>query len=280
MTKSHNKKRNIGIIYDQMISTLCESYIKNDQDSVKKIIEIIKENFKKGTQLQKELQFFNSFLKTRDISSSLSAMIISEAKNACRNHFNQEDLDLEKSKLIKQLNYSFGKGKIFEKKVLNYKMYATIQTLLNEWRKDNPDFSDTVTYELKLNEWLTSKENIINEQKSTFNDIDDITLKLMNDKFNKKYKNLTETQENLIKNYITSIDTNNNKLVEELINLKESTLHLLNQYKNSCDNKYVLDKCDNIFENINNLDCNNLSEDNLKRFLTAAKLKDELESEN
>lgn len=280
MTKSHNKKRNIGIIYDQMISTLCESYIKNDQDSVKKIIEIIKENFKKGTQLQKELQFFNSFLKTRDISSSLSAMIISEAKNACRNHFNQEVLDLEKSKLIKQLNYSFGKGKIFEKKVLNYKMYATIQTLLNEWRKDNPDFSDIVTYELSLNEWLTSKENVINEQKSTFNDIDDITLKLMNDKFNKKYKNLTETQENLIKNYITSIDTNNNKLVEELINLKESTLHLLNQYKNSCDNKYVLDKCDNIFENINNLDCNNLSEDNLKRFLTAAKLKDELESEN
>ena len=114
MTKSHNKKRNIGIIYDQMISTLCESYIDNDQESVKKIISIIKESFKKGTQLQKELQFFNSFLKTRSLSSSSSALIISEAKKACRNHFNQEDLDKEKSKLIKSLNYSFGKGKIFE----------------------------------------------------------------------------------------------------------------------------------------------------------------------
>ena len=50
------------------------------------------------------------------------------------NHFNQKDLDLEKSKLIKLLNYTFGKGKIFERKVKNYTMYATIQTLLNEWR--------------------------------------------------------------------------------------------------------------------------------------------------
>ena len=76
MTKSHNKKRNIGIIYDQMISTLCESYIENDQESVNQIISIIKESFKKGTQLQKELQFFNSFIKTRSLSNSSSALII------------------------------------------------------------------------------------------------------------------------------------------------------------------------------------------------------------
>ena len=33
MAKTHNKKINIGIIYDQMISSLCESYIENEQAS-------------------------------------------------------------------------------------------------------------------------------------------------------------------------------------------------------------------------------------------------------
>lgn len=279
MTKSHNKKRNIGIIYDQMISTLCESYIDKDQESVKKIISIIKESFKKGTQLQKELQFFNSFLKTRSLSSSSSALIISEAKKACKNHFNQEDLDKEKSKLIKNLNYAFGKGKIFEKKVLNYKMYATIQTLLNEWRKEDPNFSEIVEYEVKLNEWLTTEESLITEQHSEFRDVDNITFKLMNDKFNKKYQNLTESQEKLIKNYITSTDKDHDGLVQELKSLKESTITLLNQYQKTCDNQYVLDKCKSIRENLVNLDYKNLSEGNLKRFLTTAKLKDELESD-
>lgn len=279
MTKSHNKKRNIGIIYDQMISTLCESYIDKDQESVKKIISIIKESFKKGTQLQKELQFFNSFLKTRSLSSSSSALIISEAKKACKNHFNQEDLDKEKSKLIKNLNYAFGKGKIFEKKVLNYKMYATIQTLLNEWRKEDPNFSEIVEYEVKLNEWLTTEESLITEQHSEFRDVDNITFKLMNDKFNKKYQNLTESQEKLIKNYITSTDKDHDGLVQELKSLKESTITLLNQYQKTCDNQYVLDKCKSIRENLVNLDYKNLSEENLKRFLTTAKLKDELESD-
>ena len=112
---------------------------------------------------------------------------VSEAKSACRHHFNQEDLDLEKSKLIKELNYSFGKGKLFETKVNNYTMYATIQTLLNEWReKDNPDFSSITEYEIKLNKWLTRKEeNIIEE--SDYKNIDKVTFKIMNNKFNEKY---------------------------------------------------------------------------------------------
>jgi len=115
MAKTHNKKRNIGIIYDQMISSLCESYIENDLETSKKLLKIIKECFKKGTQLQKELQFFNSFLKMRSLPENLSSEIIREAKTASRSHFDSKQLELEKSKLIKLLNYTFGKGVIFEK---------------------------------------------------------------------------------------------------------------------------------------------------------------------
>ena len=275
MAKTHNKKRNIGIIYDQMISALCESYIDKDIDTTKKMLKIIKESFKKGTQLQKELQFFNSFLKMQDLSENLSSDIIREAKSACKNHFNQKDLDLEKSKLIKLLNYTFGKGKIFERKVKNYTMYATIQTLLNEWRSEDSNFSEVVKYEIKLNEWLTTPREVIAEDNS-FNNIDDVTLKIMSEKFNKKYKNLNEDQSFLISNYIKSKNNNNNQIAESFKEIKEETLSLLEQYKSRCDSQYVLNKYKTIKDNIQTLNENIISEENLKRFLTVAKLKDEL----
>ena len=275
MAKTHNKKRNIGIIYDQMISSLCESYIENDLETSKKLLKIIKECFKKGTQLQKELQFFNSFLKMRSLPENLSSEIIREAKTASRSHFDSKQLELEKSKLIKLLNYTFGKGVIFEKKVKNYKMYATIQTLLNEWRNEENNFSETIKYEIKLNEWLTSKEVLIEENKE-YDSIDKVTLKIMSNKFNEKYQGLTESQSFLISSYINSKNNNENEITNFFGDLKEETIDLLNKYKTDCNNQYLLNKYNIIYENINSLDESNTSEDNLKKFLTVSKLKDEL----
>lgn len=279
MAKTHNKKRNVGIIYDQIISQMCESYIENDTKSVKKLLNIIKENFKKGSQLQKELQFFNSFIKTRGISESLSLSIIKEAKSACKNHFNKDRLNYEKSRLIKDLNYSFGKGKIFEKKVENYKTYATIQTLLNEWRNENNNFSEEIKYEFALNEWLTSENDII-EENYEYKDVDNITLSIMNKKFNDKYFNLSQTQKSLIENYITSIESDEENLNKHFQKIKADTLGSLSLFKESCDNKHLNDKLNVIIDNIKSLDCNLINEENIKKFLVVSKLKDEIESEN
>ena len=277
MTKVHNKKRNVGIIYDQIISTLCECHLNNDSESVEKISKIMTENFKKGSQLQKELQFFSSFLKMSNLNDSLSSSIINEAKKACKSHFSQEVLDIEKSKLIKDLNYAFGKGKIFEKKVDNYKLYATIQTLLNEWRnEDNFDFSTISEYEIKLNDWLTRDDNTKEElNESKFKGIDNLTLKIMNDKFNKKYSNvLNEDQKSLIKEYFASED--NSSIIKAFSNIKNKTILNLNSFKTNNTNTYLKESYNVVLNNIQNLDESDLSEENLKKFLTVAKLNDEL----
>jgi hypothetical protein len=211
----------------------------------------------------------------RGLSENLSSAIISEAKTASRTHFDKDQLELEKSKLIKQLNYTFGKGVIFEKKVKNYKTYATIQTLLNEWRSEESNFSETVKYEIKLNEWLTSEEEVIVENKD-FDNIDKVTLKIMSNKFNEKYKGLTESQANLISKYVTSKESNNEEIVSYFRSIKEETLNLLENYKTSCDSSYVLSKYDTIYDNVKSLNENNITDDNLKRFLTVSKLQDEL----
>ena len=82
MAKVHNKKRNIGIIYEQVIQYICNRLLENDEDVAKKGIAIIKESFKEGTQLNKEYRLFKALVTTKNVSDHLASSIINEAKKA------------------------------------------------------------------------------------------------------------------------------------------------------------------------------------------------------
>jgi len=274
MAKVHNKKRNIGIIYEQIIQFVCKKIMENDEVTSEKAIKIIKEHFADGTQLNKEYKLFKALADTKNVSSPLANSIIFEAKKACNNMFDGKKLEREKSKLIKALNYSFGKGIIFNENVKNYRIYATIQTLLNEWRDpQNASFDLTTKYEIKLHESLTEKSEIIKETKIV-NKVDNLTYSLMNNIFKSKYsKLLNESQNNLLKYYAKN---DKESLIENFKILKEETVSYLNDYIKNCDNKILLEKYNKVKNNITNISIENTSRDNLQRYLTIAKLKEEL----
>jgi len=274
MAKVHNKKRNIGIIYEQIIKFVCKKIMENDEVTSEKAIKIIKEHFADGTQLSKEYKLFKALVETKNVSSPLANSIIFEAKKACNNMFDGKKLEREKSKLIKSLNYSFGKGVIFKENVKNYRIYATIQTLLNEWRDPkNASFDLTTKYEIKLHESLTEKAEVLTEVKN-IPKVDSLTYNLMNNIFESKYSNiLNESQNNLLKCYAKNDE---NTLIESFIALKEETMSYLNNYINNCDNKILLEKYKTVKQNILDVSTENTSRDNLQRYLTIAKLKEEL----
>ena len=95
MAKVHNKKRNIGIIYEQMIKFICSRMLENDQETARKGVEIIKEKFKKGTQLNKEYTLFKALATTKNTTDNLAASIIGEAKKACNHMFDSKKLEIE-----------------------------------------------------------------------------------------------------------------------------------------------------------------------------------------
>ena len=274
MAKVHNKKRNIGIIYEQIIKFVCKKIMENDEVTSEKAIKIIKEHFAEGTQLNKEYKLFKALSDTKNVSSPLANSIIFEAKKACNNMFDGKKLEREKSKLIKNLNYSFGKGVIFKENVKNYRTYATIQTLLNEWRDPkNASFDLTTKYEIKLHESLTEKSEVLTEAKNMPR-VDNLTYNLMNNIFESKYSNLlNESQNNLLKCYAKNDE---DALIESFIALKEETLSYLNDYIRNCDNKILLEKYRTVKQNISDVSTENTSRDNLQRYLTIAKLKEEL----
>jgi hypothetical protein len=273
MAKTHNKKRNIGIIYEQIINYVCNCLLVEDKKNAESAINIIKKHFIESSQLRKEYKLFKALSETQGVSDHLATQIITEAKKACNFMFDNKILEEEKSYLIKDLNYNFGKGVIFEEKVKYYRKYATIQTLLNEWRSNNSSFDKTTEYEIKLHECLTQEKQII-ENNFIPQKVDKLTYKIMNEMFDKKYKSqLNDTQKEIIGLYIKD---DSPKLTQKYKAVKESCDFLLENYIKKCNNKILKEKYLSVKSNIKNLDESNMTKENLQKFLTIGRLKEEV----
>lgn len=274
MTKLHNKKRNIGIIYEQIISFMCKNLLENKKDNSDKALKIIKKYFKDGTQIKKEYKLFKALIETNNISSPLATSIISEAKKACNYHFDNDMLEKEKSFLIKDLNYAFGKGTIFSENIKNYKKYATIQTLLNEWRSAESNFDRLTEYEIKLHESLTSKNDENDNDVNKIKSFNRIHYKMMNKLFESKYHPiLSDKQKRLIEMFVNDEHEN---LIKNFSLIKENTCIKIKDYCLSCDNEIIKEKYRNVLNKINALDESNTTKENIKKYLTVLKLNDEI----
>ena len=60
MNRSHNKKRNIGLIFEQLVQASSESLIQSNNKKTKVVLSIINEHFCVGTELYKEFRLFNA----------------------------------------------------------------------------------------------------------------------------------------------------------------------------------------------------------------------------
>ena len=275
MPKQHNKKRNIGIIYEQIISFVCESLINENKKDAEKAISIIKNNFNSESQLYKEYKLFKALSETYNVSDQLATMIITEAKSASNNMFDSFVLEKEKSKLIKELNYSFGKGEIFSKNVKNYRVYATIQTLLNEWRNNSKNFDKVAEYEIVLHNSLTESREL--QDKSRPTKVDSLTYKLMNEIFEKKYKNnLNKSQNNIISLYVNE---DYESLNNEYEIIKERAFNCISSSQTLINNRVLQEKKDTVAKKIISLKTKDNSKENLHKYLLVLKLEEEMSGE-
>ena len=77
----HNKKRNTAFLYECLIKELTKAIVRNDTKTKNNLINVIKENFKAGTILKKELDIYKSLLEgTGEKEYSRSLRVIYEIK--------------------------------------------------------------------------------------------------------------------------------------------------------------------------------------------------------
>lgn len=271
--KSHNKKRNVGIIYEQLILTVSKGIVKNNPKLVESAKNIIKKHFVPGTELYKEHKLFQALVKPTIDNDSLATSILGEAKKASRSH-DSNRLEREKSKLIRDINLTFGKT-FYSTRIKEYKQFATVQTLMNDWRENSTNISRIVEYEQKVHAILTKEKKIVTLSEHKSANADNLVVKIMTEKFNQKYgSKLTEQQSMLIKNYVM---TDKKVNFETTLNsIRESCILDLNRYSLNCDSLVVKNKIDPVIAELKQLDTANLNDENFSKFMTLCHLQKEL----
>lgn len=276
MTK-HNKKRNIGIVYEQILKYITKKVIEDQKKDAKKAVKIIERRFKKGTEIYKEFRLMNALVNSTVSGTHIAAGILSEAKNASRS-IDGNKLKKEKSLLIKDINYQLNESNFYHQGVSNYKLYATVQTLLNEWRDiENSNLKKVIEYENKIVEHLIdSDKNVVYEAKEP--EADHLVIKIMAEKINQKYTSkLNCEQKDIIKNYALNADNPEN-LKRYLTEIKQKTMNLVESYRKSTDNVVILSKIDKVYDKISKLKVENVDDVEIKKFLTVSSLKKQITS--
>ena len=281
MGRSHNKKRNIGIIFEQLVRYISLALVNKNNDKAITATSIIKEHFKPGTELYREFRLFNALVKTRVLSESLANRILSDAKQASRK-FDSQALRHQKSSLIKDINHKLNDNEFYLQRIDEYRDYATIQTLLNDWRAgDRGDISRIAKYEDNVCRRLLSENKTSHDGTSLSlkkDDVDSLTVKILTEKFNKKYGNsLNVEQQELVREYVFSLDSSNNSgFTNELSRMKKNTLHELRQFSKNCTNQVLNEKISEVIRKVDSIYLNEVNDDLISKLLVVSKLKEEL----
>ena len=275
----HNKKRNVGIIYELMLRHISEKLIEGKQNDAQCALNIIEKSFNADTEIYREFRLFNALANSTVSTPSVAATILSEARSAAR-RIDRERLDREKSVLIKEINYNLNDKNFYKRQVPNYREYASIQNLLNSWRLgDQGDLTKTVQLESNLVDHLLREKNDSSDISDHVTpDVDSLVVKILSEKFNKKFgKSLSEEQKQIVRTYVFSIENDNGEKIQNLLSeIKNSTISRIDLLESDSTNKTVLEKIPTIKEKINQLDTNELNDNLISKYLTVSQLRDTL----
>jgi hypothetical protein len=275
MTKrSHNKKRNVGIIYEQLILVISKELINDNLQRANEAKKLVKKYFKPGTELHREHRLMLALIKPNISSSSLAISILSEARKASRIH-DKEQLDREKSRLIRDINLAFGKT-FYNQKVLEYRKLATVQILINDWRANRKNnIEKTVIYEAKVHDILLENKQIVSLDSQKNPEVNRLVVNIMIKKFNDKYgKRLNEIQKSLIKQYVFSSSEKSFKTTLDAI--KETAMNDLRKYSITCNSRIVKEKITPVINELKELDTSKIDDNSLSKFMLLCQLKEEL----
>ena len=275
----HNKKRNVGIIYELLLKHISTKLLEGNKKDAKIATRIIEKHFKKGTELYKEFRLFNALAKSNITHTHTVASILNEAKIASKK-LNKETLEKEKSLLLKDINYKIADKDFYYRSITDYRDLGLVQLSLNEWRKKDRDVKKLVDLEVRLGELMLRDKNKINEHKYDASHSDRLVLKIMTEKFNRRYgEELTADQKKIIEGYVFLSDKNPSQLQEFFKVKKQEALEKLENFEDTSDNKYLLSKLDEVREKIASLPAKDINDQNVVKFLTLTKMISEIRKE-
>jgi hypothetical protein len=200
-----------------------------------KAINVLRKFFNKNTQLLKEYQIYSTLLNQK-YKDSNKATILLETCLETHKEINKSILRREKFNLVKEIKKIYNAEDFFNAKIDNYKVLASTYVLLEN--QANPIVltnSKVTIVEHITGTTLPNKpktEMVMEEYEKFDKSTRLLTYKILLEKFNEKYTDLSNNQKTLLKEYVYNV-SNSPKLkafVNEEINTVKSQLsHLANK---------------------------------------------------
>lgn len=283
MNIQHNKKRNVGIIYELLLRSISASLVEGNKIKAQDALDIIAKYYDKSTELYKEYRLFNALVKSTVSDTPVAAAVLAEAKFAAR-RFDLKKLDHEKSLLIRDINHGLQDSNFYHRRIPDYRYYATIQNLMNEWSTgDRSDLVKTVTLEGQVVQWLLKekKEADLDDVKPNI-EVDGLVVKIMSEKFNQKYGNkLNDSQTQLIRDYIFSIENQRETdFLNKLEKLREQALNKVSILKLKTENQILQERIPLIERALGTIRMDQLDDETISKFMTVSQLVTELSEED
>ena len=216
----HSKFKNTGFIFELLVRQIT-SEIMSSSKSVAE--NILKEHFNARKELSKELKLYQFLINEKYNSEAKAEKFIDTILDA-RKQLDEKKLIKEKYNLIKQLKETYNIDEFIKSPISNYKTLASIYKIFevvstNE-RYEPTDIvnsrftiSENIINSSIQNKEIRIKDAVLEEYKKQDEDLRAISYKMLVESFNNKYKNLTEEQKLLLREYINNIN-NTGKLNE------------------------------------------------------------------
>mgnify|MGYP003635398421 CR=1 FL=1 len=211
MKIKHSKYKNTGILFELLVRQITADTLKGGTSPA---IDILKKYFVK-TSLGREYKLYESILKSKVLNEGRANMVVTTILESSQK-FNRSTLKKQKYNLINEIKKYYDLDIFFGSHVTDYKELAALYTLIEGYNTpEDIDPNQLISSKVTLLEHLTKqevevkdvKEDILKEFSTYDKDVRILTYKLILEKFNNKYQNLSIEQKQVLKEFINAVDS-------------------------------------------------------------------------
>tara|TARA_R100000278_G_scaffold75879_1_gene59171 strand:+ start:185 stop:1039 length:855 start_codon:yes stop_codon:yes gene_type:complete len=239
MKIKHSKFKNTGLIFELLVKQIASDTLSNKESQA---IKILRKYYSGNTSLVKEFKLYEFITKNQNVNQNRAEAILSTITEVSRK-LNQTLLKKKKYELISEIKKHYNVDEFFGIQVPNYKALAALYCLLEAQNSNqlvNPKL--LVDNKTTLLEHLTSAsqtekqvtDSLVEEYSKYDKDLKLLTFKILLEKFNDNYKDLLPEQKNILKEFITSVDSTpklKNLVNKELSKIEEEVAKLSKKVK-------------------------------------------------
>ena len=282
MKIKHSKFKNTGILFELLVRQIASDTVSGKDSAA---IGLVRKYFSKS-ELTKEHKLYQALINSKALTEGKAESLIN-ATLEISSRLNRSALRKEKYNLIKDIRESYSIEEFFKSKINNYTQYAAAYSLIEAHSSlEFVEPAQVIENKVTLLEHIIRKEvnkadvtdRVLEEYAKMDKGTRILAYKMLLEKFNEKYGDMSNAQKSVLKEYINNIS--NTVKLREFVN--ESYVAIKSQITTL--SKTVVDKTTQIklTEIVNllrPLDKNqSVKDDNIIALLQFHQLIDELKS--